>query len=112
MMSPTAVASQVETLQAKIMTRTARVGIVGLGYVGLPLAVEFAKEGFSVTGIDLMGSKIESIHFGRSYVQDRYYVKVIPENQHKAVADFERSVMKNGRKRRSKTKPGGSLMIG
>jgi integrase len=35
----------------------------------------------------------------------RYYVKVIPENQRKAVADFERSVMKNGAKRRSKAKP-------
>ncbi len=71
MMSLTAeVASQVETLQAKITTRTARVGIVGLGYVGLPLAVEFAKAGFSVTGIDLMGSKVDSINFGHSYIQD------------------------------------------
>jgi UDP-N-acetyl-D-glucosamine dehydrogenase len=70
MMSSTAVASQVETFQAKIITRTARVGIVGLGYVGLPLAVEFAKAGFTVTGIDLMGSKVESINLGHSYVQD------------------------------------------
>jgi hypothetical protein len=42
----------------------------------------------------------------------RYYVKVIPENQHKAVADFERSVMKKGGKRRSKAEPGGLLMKG
>ncbi len=42
----------------------------------------------------------------------RYYVKVIPENQHRAVADFERSVMKQGGKRRSKAKPGGLLMKG
>jgi integrase len=42
----------------------------------------------------------------------RYYVKVIPENQHKAVADFERSVMKKGGKRRSKADPGGLLMKG
>ena len=40
-------------LEEKIRTRRARVGIVGLGYVGLPLAVEFAKAGFSVTGIDV-----------------------------------------------------------
>ncbi len=42
----------------------------------------------------------------------RYYVKVIPENQHRAVADFERSVMKQGGKRRSKAKPGGLVMKG
>ena len=41
-----------ETLQENMRTRAARVGVVGLGYVGLPLAVEFAKAGFSVTGID------------------------------------------------------------
>ena len=40
-------------LEQKIRNRTARVGIVGLGYVGLPLAVEFAKAGFSVVGIDV-----------------------------------------------------------
>ena len=40
-------------LEEKIRTRRARVGIVGLGYVGLPLAVEFAKAGFTVTGIDI-----------------------------------------------------------
>ena len=38
-------------LEEKIRTRRARVGIVGLGYVGLPLAVEYAKAGFSVTGV-------------------------------------------------------------
>src|SRR5215472_4370075 len=58
------------TLAAKIADRTARVGIVGLGYVGLPLAVEFAKAGFSVTGIDLSESKVARINAGDSYVQD------------------------------------------
>jgi UDP-N-acetyl-D-glucosamine dehydrogenase len=62
--------SQVEALRDKISARTARVGIVGLGYVGLPLAVEFAKAGFSVTGIDLQHSKIEQLNAGHSYVQD------------------------------------------
>ena len=57
-------------LREKISTRTARVGIVGLGYVGLPLAVEFAKAGFSVTGIDLVDSKVARINAGDSYVQD------------------------------------------
>ncbi len=62
--------SAAETLAGKIAARTARVGIVGLGYVGLPLAVEFAKAGFSVTGIDLVESKVARINAGDSYVQD------------------------------------------
>jgi UDP-N-acetyl-D-glucosamine dehydrogenase len=72
-MSPTVavqVASYIETLSEKITSRTARAGIVGLGYVGLPLAVEFAKAGFSVTGIDVAESKVARISAGDSYVQD------------------------------------------
>ncbi len=57
-------------LEQKIRSRTARVGIVGLGYVGLPLAVEFAKAGFRVTGIDLNESKTASVNAGVSYVGD------------------------------------------
>lgn len=59
-----------EALADKIRTRTARVGIVGLGYVGLPLAVEFAQAGFTVTGIDLSQSKVDQVNAGESYVQD------------------------------------------
>src|SRR5664279_4909886 len=59
-----------EALKEKIKSRTARVGIVGLGYVGLPLAMEFAKAGFSVTGIDVQPSKVEELNAGRSYIQD------------------------------------------
>jgi UDP-N-acetyl-D-glucosamine dehydrogenase len=71
MKQPTStVDSAAETLAGKIAARTARVGIVGLGYVGLPLAVEFAKAGFSVTGIDLVESKVARINAGDSYVQD------------------------------------------
>jgi len=58
------------TLQEKIRNRTAKVGVVGLGYVGLPLAVEFATAGFSVTGIDVLQPKIDQINNGISYVQD------------------------------------------
>jgi UDP-N-acetyl-D-glucosamine dehydrogenase len=57
-------------LDRKIRNRTARVGIIGLGYVGLPLAVEFAKAGFSVTGIDVQKSKVSKLNSGESYVQD------------------------------------------
>jgi UDP-N-acetyl-D-glucosamine dehydrogenase len=48
-----------EILTDKIRSRTAKVGIIGLGYVGLPLAMEFAKAGFPVTGIDVEPSKVE-----------------------------------------------------
>jgi UDP-N-acetyl-D-glucosamine dehydrogenase len=57
-------------LAEKIANKTAQVGIIGLGYVGLPLAVEFAKAGFTVTGIDLVESKVERINAGDSYIQD------------------------------------------
>src|SRR5215831_16630661 len=57
-------------LEEKIKSRTARVGIVGLGYVGLPLAVEFAKAGFTVTGIDVSEQKTRSVNAGDSYVGD------------------------------------------
>jgi UDP-N-acetyl-D-glucosamine dehydrogenase len=45
-------------LKERITKRTARVGVLGLGYVGLPLAVEFANAGFEVTGIDVQQSKV------------------------------------------------------
>ena len=57
-------------LKQKIDARTARIGVIGLGYVGLPLAVEFAKEGFTVTGFDVDQSKIAEINCGRSYIGD------------------------------------------
>jgi UDP-N-acetyl-D-glucosamine dehydrogenase len=59
-----------EALAAKIRAKTARVGIVGLGYVGLPLAVEFARAGYSVTGIDVSEQKTRSVNGGESYVGD------------------------------------------
>jgi UDP-N-acetyl-D-glucosamine dehydrogenase len=59
-----------QMLADRIQSRSARVGIVGLGYVGLPLAVEFAKAGFSVTGIDLQESKVARLNLGDSYVGD------------------------------------------
>src|SRR6516164_6801123 len=59
-----------EILQEKIRCRSARVGIVGLGYVGLPLAVEFARAGFEVTGIDVSQTKADRVNIGDSYVGD------------------------------------------
>jgi UDP-N-acetyl-D-glucosamine dehydrogenase len=58
------------SLMDRIQSRRARTGVVGLGYVGLPLAVELAKAGFHTTGIDLDERKIEAIEQGRSYIPD------------------------------------------
>ena len=57
-------------LKDKIRTRQARIGIIGLGYVGLPLAVEFSKAGFEVTGFDVDLAKVDAINKGRSYIGD------------------------------------------
>jgi UDP-N-acetyl-D-glucosamine dehydrogenase len=57
-------------LKERIQSRQARVGIIGLGYVGLPLAVEFAKAGFPVTGIDVSEEKTRRVNAGESYVGD------------------------------------------
>jgi UDP-N-acetyl-D-glucosamine dehydrogenase len=57
-------------LLERIVARQTRVGIIGLGYVGLPLAVEFAKAGFDVVGFDVDASKVSQINAGRSYIPD------------------------------------------
>jgi len=57
-------------LKDKITARQARIGIIGLGYVGLPLAIEFAKVGFDVTGFDVDASKVAELAASRSYILD------------------------------------------
>jgi UDP-N-acetyl-D-glucosamine dehydrogenase len=57
-------------LLAKIENRTACIGVVGLGYVGLPLALEFAKAGFKVIGYDVSERVIKSLMSGKSHIQD------------------------------------------
>ncbi len=59
-----------EELEHAIDTLAARLGVIGLGYVGLPLAVEFAKAGFAVTGFDIDARKVEQLNAGESYVGD------------------------------------------
>jgi len=68
--SPAPLPNLARDLRRKIRTRTAKTGIIGLGYVGLPLAVEMAKAGFQVTGIDLSQEKVNSINRGISYIPD------------------------------------------
>lgn len=57
-------------LAEKIENRTAVVAVIGLGYVGLPLAVDFAHAGFDVVALDVDSSKVEAINTGRSYIKD------------------------------------------
>jgi UDP-N-acetyl-D-glucosamine dehydrogenase len=57
-------------LRDKILDQTAKVGVIGLGYVGLPLAVGFAKAGFATVGIDVDPNRVEGLRSGKSYIQD------------------------------------------
>ncbi|WP_028595982.1 nucleotide sugar dehydrogenase [Paenibacillus assamensis] len=58
------------TLEKKLLAKQARIGIIGMGYVGLPLAVAFAQEGYEVTGVDLSAEKVGMLNEGRSYISD------------------------------------------
>ena len=60
----------VQPLLDSIHDRSATVGVIGLGYVGLPLAIEFAKAGLTVVGVDLDTRKIEALSKGESYIGD------------------------------------------
>jgi UDP-N-acetyl-D-glucosamine dehydrogenase len=68
-LQPSATPSAAALLE-RIESRQARIGIIGLGYVGLPLAVEFARTGFGVTGFDVDPGKNAEINAGRSYIPD------------------------------------------
>jgi UDP-N-acetyl-D-glucosamine dehydrogenase len=57
-------------LPAKLKDKTARIGVVGLGYVGLPLAMEFCRKGFSVLGFEIDARRVGLLRKGRSYVVD------------------------------------------
>ncbi len=57
-------------LISKIEDKTAKIGVVGLGYVGLPLAIEFVNAGYKVVGIDVDQNKINSIKSGNNYIKD------------------------------------------
>ena len=68
----------------RIQARTVRVGVVGLGYVGLPLAVEFASNGFDVTGFEISEEKAAEINAGSSYIQD------VPTDEVRRLVDLGR----------------------
>ena len=84
-----------ETLLKNITNHTARVAILGLGYVGLPLAVIFAEAGFTVTGIDPDEAKVETVSRGESHIQDipsDQVNRLVKAGKLKATTDF--SVLK------------------
>jgi nucleotide sugar dehydrogenase len=80
-------------LMDKIMNREAKIGVIGLGYVGLPLGVEKAKAGFNVLGFDIQAEKVKKVNNGENYIGD-----IVPEELENlvssgilsATADFER----------------------
>lgn len=79
------------SLETKIANQTARIAVVGLGYVGLPLAVEFAREGFTVVGIDIDARKVDSLNQRISYIPDVPTTKlrgVVAKKKFSATTDY------------------------
>jgi len=84
-------ASVASELREKIRTKRARVGVLGLGYVGLPLAVEFAKAGFDVVGIDVQQGKVDQFNAGHSYIKDvgdGTFAPLVQSGKLRATTDF------------------------
>lgn len=83
--------SNKHNLLEKIASRTARVGVIGLGYVGLPLVVEFAGNGFESTGFEVDARKAETLNRGESYIPDVSTSEVaecVAANKLRATTDF------------------------
>ncbi|WP_420236322.1 nucleotide sugar dehydrogenase [Telmatobacter bradus] len=74
-------AARLTGLKQKMESRQARIGIVGMGYVGLPLALLFSDAGFKVTGFDIAEDKVRTLNEGGSYI-----VRILPEDIRKAQA--------------------------
>jgi UDP-N-acetyl-D-glucosamine dehydrogenase len=80
-----------QTLLRKITERSAHVSVIGLGYVGLPLALEFACAGYQVTGIDTDPAKVTGINAGESHIQDVSSAelgRVVSSGHLRATSDF------------------------
>ena len=87
-----AAGNQAQELKQRIENRTARVGIIGLGYVGLPLALLFSEKGVRVTGFDIDEAKVTTLNGGGSYI-----VRILPAeiararaNGFEATSDYDR----------------------
>ena len=85
--------SHKDSLLQKFKKHDARVGIIGLGYVGLPLGLAFAEQGFGVLGFDIDPAKVESLNAGRGYIQhipDAKIAAAVSSKRFGASADFGR----------------------
>src|SRR4051794_18793757 len=83
--------SAANQLKERLLQKKARVGVLGLGYVGLPLAVEFAHAGFEVVGIDVQQSKVDQFNSGDSYVKDvknDVFKPLVDSGKLRATSDF------------------------
>ncbi len=83
-------------MKAKLLSifndRTAKIGIVGLGYVGLPLALRFIEVGFSVIGFDVDGAKVDSLMAGKSYIKhipSQAIADAVKNNRFQGTTDFQ-----------------------
>ncbi len=84
--------TEAQRIKSRLSRRTARVGVIGLGYVGLPLASEFAAAGFRVTGFDIDSRRVQAINAGRSYIQDVSTARLRPlvrAGRLRATTDFD-----------------------
>ena len=76
----TAPENQLASLQQKVESREARIGIVGMGYVGLPLALLYSSQRFKVTGFDIEERKVATLNAGGSYI-----VRILPSEIQEAL---------------------------
>ncbi len=75
----------------KINDKSAKIGVIGLGYVGLPLAIEFVNAGYNTFGIDVDEAKVDHINSGKNYIKDVNNIvlkKAVHEGLLKATSDF------------------------
>jgi UDP-N-acetyl-D-glucosamine dehydrogenase len=82
-----------QALMKRIRNRQATVGIIGLGYVGLPLALAFRDAGFPVVGFDIDPAKINALMAGRSYFKHIRHERIVtmnPGNGFEATTDFSK----------------------
>lgn len=80
-----------QQLIEKLSTKTAKVGVIGMGYVGLPLAIEFAKQDFTVLGFDVDETKVTTLNAGKSHIIDvptAEVAEMTAENKFSAHTDF------------------------
>ncbi|MGA3245555.1 MAG: nucleotide sugar dehydrogenase [Bacteroidota bacterium] len=79
-------------LERKIRNKKARIGVVGLGYVGLPLAVEYAAKGFETLGIEVDEKKVNAVNSGKNYIDDvnnKVFARVTKSGMLKAAANYD-----------------------